>query len=145
MIARTTGGGSGATCTTVWARRWAGSRCGWMRRATRCRPTRNGSRVLISQARTEIADALADVRRLVHGLRPPALDDLGLPAAVEQQADRVRSAELAVEVDIAPLPRLGAAVEVAAFRIVSEGAHQRRHAMLGRRIAGSGCGPPTAS
>ena len=33
------------------------------------------SRELISQARTEITDALADVRRLVHGLRPPALDD----------------------------------------------------------------------
>ena len=76
--------------------------------------------MLITQARTEISDALADVRRLVHGLRPPALDDLGLPAAVEQQADRVRSADLAVEVDIAPLPRLGAAVEVAAFRIISE-------------------------
>jgi len=28
-----------------------------------------------------------DVRRLVYGLRPPALDDLGLVAAIRQQAE----------------------------------------------------------
>jgi signal transduction histidine kinase len=75
---------------------------------------------LVVQSRAEITEALADVRRLVHGLRPPALDDLGLLAAVEQQADRTRAAGLSVSVradDVAGLP---AAVEVAAYRIVSE-------------------------
>ena len=43
---------------------------------------------LIRQSRTELRDALDDVRRLVHDLRPPALDDLGLLAAVRQQAER---------------------------------------------------------
>jgi signal transduction histidine kinase len=75
---------------------------------------------LVVQSRAEITEALADVRGLVHGLRPPALDDLGLLAAVEQQADRTRAAGLEVSVradDVAGLP---AAVEVAAYRIVSE-------------------------
>ncbi|WP_457254568.1 sensor histidine kinase [Pedococcus sp. P5_B7] len=84
---------------------------------------------LVVQSRAEITEALADVRRLVHGLRPPALDDLGLLAAVEQQADRTRAAGLEVSVradDVAALP---AAVEVAAYRIVSEAlANVARHA-----------------
>ncbi len=77
------------------------------------------ARDLVRLARTEVREALEDVRRLVHGLRPPALDDLGLVPAVEQQAERVRS-ELAVTVRASDLTGLPAAVEVAAFRIVSE-------------------------
>jgi two-component system NarL family sensor kinase len=84
---------------------------------------------LVLQSRAEITEALADVRRLVHGLRPPALDDLGLLAAVEQQADRYRSAGLAVEVEVDAVVGLPAAVEVAAYRIVSEAlANVTRHA-----------------
>jgi signal transduction histidine kinase len=75
---------------------------------------------LVVQSRAEITEALADVRRLVHGLRPPALDDLGLLAAVEQQAERTRSAGLDVTVSADTLDGLPAAVEVAAYRIVSE-------------------------
>ena len=59
------------------------------------------------------------MRRLVHGLRPPALDDLGLLAAVEQQADQLRASGLDVGVDADGLAALPAAVEVAAFRIVA--------------------------
>jgi signal transduction histidine kinase len=77
---------------------------------------------LVVQSRAEITEALADVRRLVHGLRPPALDDLGLLAAVHQQAERTRTGglDVVVEADPATLVRLPAAVEVAAYRIVSE-------------------------
>jgi signal transduction histidine kinase len=75
---------------------------------------------LLTQARTEVREALADVRRLVHDLRPPALDDLGLRGALEQQADRARSAPLRVDLALADLPSLPAAVEVAAYRIASE-------------------------
>ncbi|WP_344134959.1 GAF domain-containing sensor histidine kinase [Pedococcus bigeumensis] len=84
---------------------------------------------LVVQSRAEITEALADVRRLVHGLRPPALDDLGLLAAVEQQADRTRAAGLEVSVHADDLAGLPAAVEVAAYRIVSEAlANVARHA-----------------
>ncbi len=78
------------------------------------------SRGLILQARAEITEALADLRRLVHGLRPPTLDDLGLLAAVEQQVDRSRAGGLRVDVEADDLGGLPAAVEVAAYRIVSE-------------------------
>ncbi|HWM73329.1 MAG TPA: sensor histidine kinase [Nocardioides sp.] len=77
------------------------------------------ARRLLRQSRTEIGDALADVRRLVHDLRPPALDDLGLLAAIEQQADRARSV-LEVDVRVDDLGSLSAAAEVAAYRIASE-------------------------
>ena len=74
---------------------------------------------LVRLARAEVREALDDVRRLVHDLRPPALDDLGLEAALRQQAERLRP-QVAVAVDAAGLDGLPAAVEVAAYRIVSE-------------------------
>ena len=78
-----------------------------------------GARELVRLARTDVREALDDVRRLVNGLRPPALDDLGLVGALEQQADRTRF-ELPVDVLAEGVRTLPAAVEVAAYRIVSE-------------------------
>ncbi len=75
---------------------------------------------LIATSRTDLSAAVTEVRRLVHGLRPPALDDLGLLAAVEQQADLLRSEGLRVEVEATGLEDLPAAVEVAAYRIIAE-------------------------
>ncbi|WP_161964928.1 GAF domain-containing sensor histidine kinase [Ornithinimicrobium cerasi] len=71
---------------------------------------------------TLVQDVVADVRRLVHDLRPPALDDRGLVGALTQQAERMSVAGPATTVT-APDPGLGAlpaAVEVAAYRIVGE-------------------------
>ncbi|MET9244144.1 sensor histidine kinase [Nonomuraea sp. NPDC003709] len=85
---------------------------------------------ILEQTAAEVSVVLADVRRLVHDLRPPALDELGVLRAVEQQADRVRSGglQIAVTGDDA-LGSLPAAVEVAAYRIVSEAlANVVRHA-----------------
>jgi signal transduction histidine kinase len=68
-----------------------------------------------------VQDVVADVRRLVHDLRPPALDDRGLVGALAQQAERITgSGGPAVTVDAAELGSLPAAVEVAAFRIAGE-------------------------
>jgi signal transduction histidine kinase len=87
------------------------------------------TRRLVAQSRQDITDALADVRRLVHGLRPPALDDLGLLAALDQQAERLSSPDLAVTVSAEDVPPLPAAVEVAAYRIASEAlTNTARHA-----------------
>jgi signal transduction histidine kinase len=67
---------------------------------------------------------LVDIRRLVYALRPPALDELGLVGALRQQAATFATAPdapLRVQVDAADeLPPLPAAVEVAAYRIVTE-------------------------
>ena len=42
---------------------------------------------LIGAVRADVAAALNDIRRLVYGLRPPALDDLGLIGALTRQLD----------------------------------------------------------
>ncbi|MBG0560149.1 sensor histidine kinase [Actinoplanes aureus] len=75
---------------------------------------------LLKQAREDAGAAVADVRRLVHDLRPPALDDVGLLGAIRQQAARLRAPGLTVTVDGEGLDQLPAAVEVAAYRIASE-------------------------
>ncbi len=85
-------------------------------------PTRAAE--LVAGLRRDVADAIAEIRRLVEGLRPPAVDELGLVGALGQQATRMHAADgrpLAVRVDVpVPLPALPAAVEVAAYRIVTE-------------------------
>jgi signal transduction histidine kinase len=70
----------------------------------------------------EIRRTVVDVRRLVEGLRPPALDELGLAGACAQAVERLTAGSgLAARVDACDdLPALPAAVEVAAYRIVIE-------------------------
>jgi signal transduction histidine kinase len=81
-----------------------------------------GAAGLLEDARAEIQDAVADVRRLVYALRPPALDELGLVGAIREQAERLGVGEhIRVEVDgPEQLDGLPAAVEVAAYRIALE-------------------------
>ena len=68
-----------------------------------------------------VQDVVADVRRLVHDLRPPALDDRGLVGALSQQAEQITSSGgPTVRVEASVLDQLPAAVEVAAYRIVGE-------------------------
>jgi signal transduction histidine kinase len=69
---------------------------------------------------------ITDVRRLVEGLRPPVLDQLGLVSAIRERANTLsdRSDDdtgltitVHAEADVEPLP---AAVEVASYRVVLE-------------------------
>jgi signal transduction histidine kinase len=69
--------------------------------------------------RSGIQVAVADVRRIVEGLRPPAVDDLGLGPAVEQLAARIVVGPR-LSLDVSALPQLPAAVETAAFRVAQE-------------------------
>lgn len=73
----------------------------------------------LDQATADVSALLADVRRLVHDLRPPTLDELGLRGALTEQARRRSGDGLAIDVEGEP-GELPAAVEVAAFRIVAE-------------------------
>jgi signal transduction histidine kinase len=90
---------------------------------------------LLAELEDDIEVALADIRRLVYELRPPALDELGLLGAIRETAAQYapaagRGGQLTVRVE-APerLPSLPAAVEVAAYRIVQESlANIVRHA-----------------
>lgn len=79
--------------------------------------------------REELRAAVAEVRRLVLGLRPPALDELGLVGALSTRLARLDrggidsdSPSLQVRINAEePLPPLSAAAEVATYRIVEEG------------------------
>jgi signal transduction histidine kinase len=75
-------------------------------------------------------DAVSDVRRLVYELRPPALDALGLLAALRAYADHHTEGGIRVTVESpGALPPLPAAVEVAAYRIAMEALNNvARHA-----------------
>jgi len=87
---------------------------------------------MLEEIMTDARTAMADVRTLVEGLRPPALDTLGLAGAIRSHAARLPGVEADVEID-GSLPALPAAVEVAAYRIAAEAlANARRHAGAGR-------------
>ena len=49
-------------------------------------PDPGRARAQLAATKAHLQDVVADVRRLVHDLRPPALDDLGLVGALRQQA-----------------------------------------------------------
>jgi signal transduction histidine kinase len=74
-----------------------------------------------TELRDQLRGVIADIRRAVYDLRPPALDELGLVQAIREQAAQYSAQGLQVTVE-APdqLPALSAAVEVAAYRITLE-------------------------
>jgi signal transduction histidine kinase len=79
---------------------------------------------LLEALEAQVEQAVADVRRVVYGLRPPALDEFGLLRALQLHASQLEAtaASLRITLDVpeealGPLP---AAVEVAAYRIAGE-------------------------
>jgi two-component system, NarL family, sensor kinase len=83
------------------------------------------SQRLLTSLRRDTRVALADVRRLVDNLRPPALDELGLVGALRQRADqlswRADGESVRVRLDVPDeVPVLPAAIEVATYRIATE-------------------------
>jgi signal transduction histidine kinase len=77
--------------------------------------------VILGSTVTQLRQAIGDIRRLVYALRPPALDDLGLVVAIQEQLTQNRASGIDFTFD-APeqLPPLPAAVEVACYRMVQE-------------------------
>lgn len=81
----------------------------------------DGATATLAELKDEVQVSIADVRRLVYDLRPPALDRLGLVPAVEEYAARLgERGALTVQVSAPAMPPLPAAVEVAAYRIATE-------------------------
>ncbi len=97
--------------------------------------------MLLGQIKAEISHSVLDVRRVVEGLRPPALDDLGLVGVVREHAASLTAAGLVVDVDCpSSLEVASAAVEVAAYRIVTEAmTNVVRHAHASRCVVSLGC------
>ena len=86
---------------------------------------------LLEEMRGEVGGALEGVRRFARGLRPPALDELGLVPAIASHARGLEEGVgLSVTVDAEALPgQLPPEAELALYRIVQEAlANVVRHA-----------------
>jgi two-component system, NarL family, sensor histidine kinase UhpB len=91
----------------------------------------------LEEVRREIAEVLEEIRRFARGLRPPALDELGLAAAVESYARNLSEAtSLRVELETETLKGLLASeIELAVYRIVQEAlSNVVRHAGATRAV-----------
>ncbi len=76
---------------------------------------------LLVELKSQTQSAIEDIRRLVYNLRPPALDELGLFSAIQEYSANHLRAGLSVRIERnGDFPKLPAAVEVAAYRIVCE-------------------------
>ncbi|HEX4189150.1 MAG TPA: GAF domain-containing sensor histidine kinase [Solirubrobacteraceae bacterium] len=81
----------------------------------------------VGQAVEQIEEAIANLRALITDLRPAALDELGLQAALEALAERTGRHGIAVDVSVElarerglPPTRLAGDLETALYRIVQE-------------------------
>lgn len=85
---------------------------------------------LLVSATEQVQTMIGDVRRLIYGLRPATLDQLGLAASLRGLASQESSPGTSVTIDSpSSLPQLPAAVEVAAYWIAQEAlTNVRRHA-----------------
>jgi signal transduction histidine kinase len=89
--------------------------------AARSRKDAAARDVLLTEIRDETRAAITEVRRAVDELRPPAIDEVGLPDAIRQRAASLSTDLLVFRVSSPPTPPvIPAAVEAAAFRIASE-------------------------
>ena len=84
----------------------------------------------LSSVGTTINKSLKELRRVVIGLRPPALDELGLTHALRKSVEELRSDGLDGKFSEMGVPcRLPSSVEIAAYRIVQEALNNiRKHA-----------------
>lgn len=90
---------------------------------------RTGAGAEAAEAARLIDGALDELRHVTLGLRPPALDDLGLGASVGSLAQEAARTGLRAEVHIEALPPLDRELEQTCFRLAQEAlANVVRHA-----------------
>jgi signal transduction histidine kinase len=87
------------------------------------------TRRMLDAASGAVGEAVDGVRHATDDLRPPALDELGLAACLRLLAERMTGPATEVRAAVGELPPVGAAAEVAGYRIASEALNNaRRHA-----------------
>ncbi|MFN7814013.1 MAG: PAS domain-containing protein [Planctomycetia bacterium] len=81
-----------------------------------------------------LAKGIEDGRRVIRGIRPAALDDLGLRAALEEMAGDLRDAGIAMEVDLDPaIDAIPPSLQTTVYRIAQESLNNaRKHSGSGR-------------
>ena len=84
----------------------------------------DAAQAAVDELRCELRRAVGEVRGLVHDLRPPSLDQLGLKGALEGLAHGLSTSDegrsLDISTDIPCLPTLPPATEVAIYRVAQE-------------------------
>lgn len=81
------------------------------------------ARMMLTMARTQAVENVENLRRLIADLRPPALEELGIVAALEMLADDTHKAHVEVQIT-GNARRIDAAHELTLFRL-----HRRRCVM----------------
>ena len=96
----------------------------------------------VTEGQAEFDEAVAvlrqsvdEARRVIWELRPPALEGLGLPAALRSLAERVGQGQAAVSVSIEEIAGLSDVVTTGLYRIAREALLNALHHASARRIA----------
>ncbi len=92
---------------------------------------------LLEEIRAELVEAAEAVRRIARGLRPPALEDVGVATAIRAHVrTRFSEGEPSVEMDLAPVDEvLEEEAKLVLYRIVQEAlSNVERHAEASRVI-----------
>jgi len=95
------------------------------------------ARYLLQDGMDQLATAINEGRRIIEGMRPTLLDDLGLEAAVREMAtDLARRAgwQFSMELNVGDA-RIPPNVEIAAFRIVQEALTNAYKYASGQRVS----------
>jgi signal transduction histidine kinase len=102
--------------------------------ARRHPPVSEGGKKDLERILKLVQKTVGDSRRIIADLRPTALDDFGLGAALRQEVEELRDDGWQVEYEEAiGDERLPAPVEVALFRVAQEAmTNARKHAQTGR-------------
>jgi signal transduction histidine kinase len=75
---------------------------------------------VVRELADEVQRAVSEVRRICDGLRPAALNELGLAGALDASLEPLQRFGPRITISVEDVPPLSPAVEVAAFRIVME-------------------------
>jgi two-component system NarL family sensor kinase len=82
------------------------------------------SSATIEKVVANLRRGIEDGRRVIRGIRPTVLDDMGIRAALEDLIDQLPPSQIAVELNFdATIGRLERSLEATAYRVVQEALH----------------------